>query len=96
MSTSVWISLRLEVTVRIRLPRRMPLTGEMFERFGLTAHCLGCRAIRTRIGYPTHHTERCPERIGLELEQEPEGASEVARDRERELCEPGTRSEPGT
>ena len=90
MPTSVWISLRLEVTVRIRLTRRMPLTREMFERFGLTAHCLGCRAIRTRIGYPTNHTERCRERIELELEKEPEGASKVARDRERELSEPET------
>ena len=29
------------------IPRRMRLTREMFERFGLTAQCLGCRAIRT-------------------------------------------------
>ena len=61
----------------------MRLTREMFERFGLTAQCLGCRAIRTGIGYPTNHTERCRERIEQELEKEPEGASRVARDRER-------------
>ena len=42
-----------------------------------------CRAIRTGIGYPTNHTERCRERIEQELEKEPEGASRVARDRER-------------
>ena len=45
--------------------------------------CLGCRAIRTGIGYPANHTERCRERIGQELEKELEGASRVARDRER-------------
>ena len=64
------------------IPRRMRLTGEVFERFGLTAQCLGCRAIRTGIGYPANHTERCRERIEQELEKEPEGASKVARDRE--------------
>ena len=63
--------------------RRMRLTREMFERFGLTAQCLGCRAIRTGIGYPANHTERCRERIEQELEKELEGASRVARDRER-------------
>ena len=36
------------------IPRRMRLTREMFERFGLTAQCLGCRAIRTGIGYPAN------------------------------------------
>ena len=65
------------------IPRRMRLTREMFERFGLTAQCLGCRAFRTGIGYPANHTERCRERIEQELEKEPEGASKVARDRER-------------
>ena len=63
--------------------RRMRLTREMFERFGLTAQCLGCRAIRTGVGHPANHTERCRERIEHELEKEPEGASKVARDRER-------------
>ena len=71
------------------IPRRICLTKEMFERFGPTARCLGCRAIRTGIGYPANHTERCRERIEQELEKEPEGAS-------RELSEPGTRSEPET
>ena len=66
------------------IPRRMRLTREMFERFGLTAQCLGCRAIRTGIGYPANHTERCRERIEQELEKEPEGASRVARDRENQ------------
>ena len=65
------------------IPRRMRLTREMFERFGLTAQCLGCRAIRTGVGYPANHSERCRERIEHELEKEPEGASKVARDRER-------------
>ena len=65
------------------IPRRMRLTREMFERFGLTSQCLGCRAIRTGIGFAANHTERCLERIELELEMEPEGASRVARDRER-------------
>ena len=65
------------------IPKIMRLTWEMFERFGLTAQCLGCRAIPTRIGYPANHTERCRERIEQELEKEPEGASKVARDRER-------------
>ena len=65
------------------IPRRMRLTSEMFERFGLTAQCLGCRAIRTGIGYPANHTERCRERTEQELEKEPEGASKVARDGER-------------
>ena len=64
------------------IPRRMRLTREMFERFGLTAQCLGCRAIRTLFGYPTNHTERCRERIEQELAKEPEGVSSVARDRE--------------
>ena len=65
------------------IPRRMRLTREMFERFGLAAQCLGCRAIRTGTGYPANHTERCRERIDLELEKEPAGAPRVARDRER-------------
>ena len=65
------------------ITRRMRLAGEMFERFGLTAQCLGCRAIRTGIGYPANHTERCRKRIEQELEKEPEGASRIARDRER-------------
>ena len=65
------------------ISRRMRLTREMFERFGLTTQCLGCRAIRTGIGYPANLTERCRERIEQELEKEPEGASRVARDRER-------------
>ena len=65
------------------IPKRMRLTGEMFERFGLTVQSLGCRAIRTGIGYPANHTERCRERIEQEREKEPEGASKVARDRER-------------
>ena len=60
--------------------RRMRLAWEMFERFGLTAQSLGCRAIRTGIGYPANHAERCRER---KLEKEPEGASKVACDRER-------------
>ena len=65
------------------IPRRMRLTWEMFERFGLTVQCLGFRAIRTGVGYPANHTERCRERIEQKLEKEPEGASKVARDRER-------------
>ena len=55
----------------------------MFERFALAAQCLGCRAIRTGNGYQANHTERCNERIEQELEKESEGASKVARDRER-------------
>ena len=54
----------------------------MFDRFGLTAHCLGCRAIRTVVGDPANHTERCRELIERELEKEPEGASKVARENE--------------
>ena len=65
------------------IPRKMRLTRETFERFGLIAQCLGCRAIRTGIGYPANHTERRRERIEQELEKEPEEASKVARDRER-------------
>ena len=65
------------------IPRRMRLTREMFVRFGLTAQCLVCRAIRTGIGYVADHTEHCRQRIEQELEKEPEGASKVARDRER-------------
>ena len=61
----------------------MRLTREMFERLGLTAQRLGCRAVRTGIGYPANHTERCRERIEQELEKEPEGASRVARDRKK-------------
>ena len=34
------------------IPRRIRLTREMFERFGLRAQCLGCRAIRTGVEYP--------------------------------------------
>ena len=65
------------------ITRSMRFTREMFERFGLTAQRLGCRAIRTGIGYPANHTERCRERIEQELEKEPERASKVAGDRER-------------
>ena len=74
---------------------RLRLTREMFERFCLTTQCLGCRA-KQELGTRQNHTERCRERIEQELEKEPEGASRVARDRERELSEPGTRSVPGT
>ena len=69
------------------IPRRMRLTREMFERFGLTAQCLGCRAIRTVIAFPANHTERCRERIEQELKKEPEGASRVARDRENQASQ---------
>ena len=57
--------------------------GRCSRGSGLTAQCSGCRAIRTGFGYPANHTERCPERIEQELEKKPEGASKVARDRER-------------
>ena len=66
------------------ITRRMRLTKEMFVRFGLTAQCLSCRAIRTGIRYSANDTERCRERIEQELEKEPEGASKVARDRENQ------------
>ena len=65
------------------ITRRMRLSRGLFERFGLAAQCLGCRAIRTGVGYPANHSERCRERTEHELEKEPEGASKVARDRER-------------
>ena len=45
------------------ISQRMRLAREMFERFGLTAQCLGCRATRTGIGHPANHTERCRERM---------------------------------
>ena len=32
------------------ITRRMRLARDMFERFGVTAQCLGCRAIRTELG----------------------------------------------
>ena len=63
--------------------RRVRVTWEMFERFGLTAQCLGCRSIRTGVGYLADHSERCRERMEHELEKEPEGSSKVARGRER-------------
>ena len=58
MSTSVWISLRLEATgERIRqilthqfIPRGMPFTSEMFERFGIIAQCLGCVPFGQELG----------------------------------------------
>ena len=65
------------------IPKRMRLTREMFQRFGLAAQRLGCRAIRTGTGYPANNIERCREGIEQEFEKEPEGASKVARDRER-------------
>ena len=61
----------------------MRLTREMFERFGLTAQCFACRAIRSGVGYPANHIERCRKRIEHEREKEPEGGSRVLRDRER-------------
>ena len=59
-STSEWTSMRHEATeVRTRRMeyhqsslRRMRLTRETFDRYGLTAQCLGCRAIRTGEGAP--------------------------------------------
>ena len=88
MSTSVWISLRQGERIRQILthqssPEECASPGEMFERFGLTAQCLGCRGIRTGVVYPANHSGRCRERIEHELEKEPEGATKVARDRER-------------
>ena len=74
--------MRIHQTLTL-IPRRMRFTREMFERFGLTAQCLGCRATWTGVGYPANHSERCRDRIEHELEKEPEGASKVARDRER-------------
>ena len=65
------------------IPRRMRLTREMFDEFSLAVQCLGCRAILTGERYPANHIERCRERIERELEKEPDGASRVARDRER-------------
>ena len=52
------------------MPRSMRLTSEVFECFGLTAQCLGCRAIRTAVGHPASHTERRRERVERELEKE--------------------------
>ena len=69
------------------IPRRMRLNGVMFERFGLTAQFLGCRATRTGVGYPANYTERGGERIEQELEKEPEGVSKVARDRENQASQ---------
>ena len=65
------------------IPRRMRLTREMTDKFGLTPQCLGCRAIRTGEGYNVKHTGRCRERIEREVGKEPEGSSKVARDTER-------------
>ena len=76
------------------IPRRMRLSREMLERFGLTAQCMSCRATRSEIGYLANRSGRCRERIEEELEKESEGASKVARD--RESSGPGTRSEPET
>ena len=74
------------------IPRTMRLTREMFERFGLTAQCLGCRAIRTGIGYSANHTERCRERSEQELEKELPGSLAT----ERELSEPDMRRKAET
>ena len=73
-------------------PEECASPGRCFERFGLAAQCSGCRAIRTGIGHPANHTDRCRERIEQELEKEPPGSLAT----ERELSEPGTRSEPET
>ena len=55
------------------IPRRMRIAREMFQRFGLAAQCLGCGAIRSGIGHPANHTERCREMVEQELEKEAEG-----------------------
>ena len=65
------------------IPSRMRLNSEMFNKWCFTAQCLSCSAIRTREGCPANHTERCRERNKRELDEEPEGAFKVARDRER-------------
>ena len=101
MSTSVWMSLARGDRVAHApedidpptIPRRLRLTGEMFERFGLTAQCLGCRSIRKGIGYPASHTERCRERLSKSLRR---SLKLLPRSRQRELSEPGVRREPGT
>ena len=57
---NIRVDLRQEVTGPAHPPdidppiisRRMRVTREMFERFGLTAQCLCCRAIRLGIGFP--------------------------------------------
>ena len=53
------------------IPKIMRFSGEVFERFGLTAQCLSCRAVQIGIGFQANHTGRCRERIEQELEKEP-------------------------
>ena len=63
------------------IPRRMRLTREMFERFGLTAQCLGCCASRTRTGTQQTTLSDVAKGLGRSLRRslkEPR----VARDRE--------------
>ena len=74
------------------IPRRRRLTWEMFERFGLTTQCLGCCAIRTGIGTTLSDVARGFSRsLRKSLKQLPGSLAA-----ERELSEPGTRSEPET
>ena len=54
----------------------------MFERVALSAQCLVAVPFEQELG-TRQTTQRCRERIEQELEKEPEGASRVARDRER-------------
>ena len=93
MSTSVWISLRQDGTgVRIRQmlthqssPGECASVGRCLSGLVSTLNVLGCRAIRTRIGYV--QTTLSLERNEQEFEKESEGASKVARDRARIMQE---------
>ena len=91
MSTSAWISLWLEVTeVRIRqILTHQSSKGECAS-FGRCSRGLlsppnvwVAVPFEREMGTPANHTERCNERIEQELGKESEGASKVARDRER-------------
>ena len=77
------------------IPRRMRPTREMFERFGLTAQCLGCRAIRTGIGTPQTTLSDVAKGLSRSLRK---SLKELPRSlaTEREFSVPGTRSGPET
>ena len=88
MSTSLWISLRLEATgMRIRQidPPIIPSPGRCLRGLVLPSNVWVAVPFGQEFGYPANHSECCRERIEHELEKEPEGASKVA---------PGTRSDP--
>ena len=64
--------------------RRMRLTDNLFEKYGYTANCEGCRCKLTGMGDRKPHTEECRKRVEEAMEGDEEGREMKRQDVERQ------------